>query len=106
MIKNILFFTILINLNINLFSQINPREYDENFMYTVFEDEFYGSDINRQDWKAVSIYRGIGQLIDSSLTYDVGNGKLELTMEHVPNYSDIAGYVGQEFLYRRYLFVW
>ena len=98
MIKKILFFAIFISLNVNLFSQINPRKYDENYMYTVFQDEFNGSDINRQDWRAGLIYRGIGQLIDSSLTYDVSNGKLELTMAHVPNYNDSANYVGQEFL--------
>ena len=95
MIKKILFFAIFISLNVNLFSQINPREYDENYMYTVFQDEFEGTDINRQVWRAKSIYRGLGEMIDSSLTYDVSNGKLELTMAHVPNYNDSADYVGQ-----------
>ncbi len=93
----IILLTILATLNINLFSQINPREYDENYMYNIFFDDFNGTDINRNEWKPASIYRGIGQLIDSSLTYNVSNGKLGLTMAHVPNYNDRANYVGQEF---------
>ena len=92
-----LLFSIVFILNISLFAQINPREYDVNYMYTVFQDDFEGNDINRDEWKAEIIYRGIGQLIDSSLTYDVNNGKLELTMQYLPGYKGIADYVGQEF---------
>lgn len=36
-------------------------------------------------------------MIDSTLTHNVQNGKLELTMARVQNYNDSANYVGQEF---------
>ena len=88
---------ILICMSYNLYPQVNPRQYDENFMYTVFFDDFNGLDINRNDWSANSIFRGIGQLIDSSLTYNVDNGKLELTMAQIPGYNEYTDYVGQEF---------
>ena len=60
----------------HLISQINPREYDENYMMTVFEDNFDGTSINRNIWESEIIHRGIGQLIDSSLTHNVVNSNL------------------------------
>jgi len=66
-------------------------------MYTVFKDDFTGTAVNRNDWEPGLIHRGIGQLIDSSLTHNVSNGTLGLTMEYVPNYNDSSDFVGGDF---------
>ena len=66
-------------------------------MYSVFLDDFNDTDIDRDEWEPKFIHRGIGEMIDSTLTYNVNNGKLELTMAHVPNYNANSDYVGQEF---------
>ncbi len=69
---------------------------DEDYMYTSFFDDF--NNANLPGWHAGLIYRGIGQLIDSSLTHNVQNGNLELSMIHVNGYNDSANYVGAEFI--------
>ena len=65
-------------------------------MYKSFFDDFDDPDL--PGWHPGRIHRGIGQLIDSSLTHRVQNGKLELTMAHVHEYNDSANYVGAEFI--------
>lgn len=58
-------------------------------METVLFEDFTGTELNRTIWNPATHYkRGIGFLVDSSLTIDVNNGNLELKMYHSPNYLD------------------
>ncbi len=88
----------VITLNcLHLYPQINPRNYNPNYAYTVFEDEFNGS---LEKWTPGIIYRGIGQLIFSSSTHEVTGGELRLKMIHSLNNPEypLVKYFGAEFM--------
>ncbi len=95
--KAFIIYLVLVLCSSHIHSQINSREFNEEYMYTVFKDDFNGDSIKRNDWAPGLIHRGIGQLIDSSLTHSVSNGKLGLTMAYIPNYNDSSNFVGGEF---------
>ena len=95
--KKPIVFIILIVLNYNLYSQINPRMYNINYTYTVFDDQFYETSIDESKWRPGMGHRGIGKLIYSPLTHNVRYGKLELTMQYIPDYSEYSDFLGAEF---------
>lgn len=66
-------------------TQSQTMLWDERYTETVFSDDFLGSTLNRDNWDISIFKRDIGILIDSSATYRVNNGNLELTMIYCPN---------------------
>lgn len=94
--KRLLIIFIFISYSTFTYSQAPNWQIDQNYVYNSFFDDF--DDPELPGWHPGLIYRGIGQLIDSSLTHRVQNGQLELTMAHIHGYNDSANYVGAEFV--------
>ena len=73
----------------NLYPQTHDRRFNPNYMWTSFEENFSGNQLDRKVWKpTIHFKRGLGFLIDSSKTIDVFNGNLRLKMKRIPNHLD------------------
>lgn len=86
------------------FSQSNPRLQNENYMQTVFLENFSGSILDRSIWYVEPAFkRGLGLLVDNPLTLRLNNDQLELSMLYSP--GSTAGkytgdYIGAEIISR------
>lgn len=89
------FLFLIVFISNGISSQVTHENFDDQCIYTKFFDDF--DDQNLSNWQAGEIIREIGQLIDSSLTHNVSNSKLGLTMVKIPNYNDSIDFVGAEF---------
>lgn len=90
----ILLFLVWSLVNLQSYSQTNPRLVNTQYMQTVFFEDFLGTSVNRSVWNVANDYRrDLGVLIDSPLTLAVNNGKLELKMLYSPGY-DAGKYSG------------
>lgn len=78
---------LLITLSSN--SQTYDRRFNPNYMWTTFEEDFSGLQLDRKVWKPTTHFkRGLGFLIDSATTIDVRKGNLLLKMRRAPNHLD------------------
>lgn len=75
------------------YSQTNPREVNENYMKTVFFEDFLGTQLIRDLWNVETFKRGLGVLADDPRTIQVSDGNLKLNMIYSPNYTS-GGYTG------------
>lgn len=87
----ILLFGLLISTHVH--PQTNPRLVNENYMQTVFFDDFSEPELNRNIWNVTTYKRGLGVLADDPRTLRVFQGNLELKMIYSPNYTS-GGYTG------------
>ena len=77
------FFTVLLFLN--SFSQSNDRLFNMDYMETVLMENFSSSNLDRTIWQPQTNFkRNLGFLIDSIITINVENGKLELKIATCP----------------------
>ena len=80
---------ILLIIALNSYSQTYDRRYNPNYMWTTFEEDFSGSELDRKVWKPTTHFkRGLGFLVDSPTTIDVRKGNLLLKMKRAPNHLD------------------
>jgi len=70
-------------------SQTFNRHFDPKYMWTSFDENFSAPTLDRNIWEpATRFKRNLGFLIDSTITVNVNKGKLELKMQHEPDYLD------------------
>jgi len=73
----------------NIYSQTYDRRYNPNYMWTTLDENFLGTELNREVWLPTTRFkRGLGFLIDSAKTIDVRKGNLKLKMKRIPNHLD------------------
>jgi len=80
-------------ISLNGYSQTIPREVNENYMQTVFFEDFLGTQLDRYQWDVTTFKRGLGVLADDPQTIQVLEGNLKLNMIYSPNYTS-GGYTG------------
>lgn len=75
-------------ISISGYPQSDPRNFNENYMFTPLFEEFNGTLLSSQWHPTIHYARGIGFLVNSTQTINVNAGNLRLGMFYSRNYMD------------------